>query len=348
VSIVDRLLEWFRVSARRLPWRREPRDPYRVLVSELMLQQTQVDRVVPRFERFVARFPTLRQLASATEQEVLAEWSGLGYYRRARMLHRLALELGRGGRIPSSYEALRRLPGVGPYTAAAVASLAFGHAVPVVDGNVMRVAARIHAWPQDLRTAVGRRKVVDWVGALIADGPPAAVNEALMELGATVCLPSSPSCGQCPLVGECRARAEGDPEAYPAPRSRRPSVDLRWVAACCVDERGRWLVRQVTDGPILRGLWLPPLAELGDGDQALERALWLVTDPMREPPLVLPEVRHSITHRRIRIQPVRLAVRGAECRAPGRWVDPRRCRLPTSSLFEKLLRVSVLEQNQKT
>lgn len=341
---VDRLLSWFRDNARELPWRAEPRDPYRVLVSEVMLQQTQVERVVPRFEAFMASFPTLEALATASEDEVLERWSGMGYYRRARMLHRLAREVDRtSGRLPSSAAELEQLPGVGPYTAAAVASLAFAEPVPVVDGNVIRVAARFLAMADDPRGADGRRRVVDWVGSMMVGADPGAVNEALMELGATVCLPAAPECVSCPLAPRCQAFAAGRQERYPPPRRRRSPVDLRWVAACCVDRRGRWLMRQVAEGPILRGLWLPPLAELTGDRPAVDVALELVHVPLAEPPVLLQVVRHSITHRRIRVHPVKMLVAAADddgCL--GRWADPESNSLPTSSLFMKLIRINNL------
>jgi A/G-specific adenine glycosylase len=344
VTESERLLAWFRANARDLPWRATPRDPYLVLVSETMLQQTQVDRVVPRFDAFIEAFPTLEALAAASQDDVLEKWSGLGYYRRARMLHQLAREVvGGTGRLPASAAALGALPGVGPYTAAAVASLAFGEPVPVVDGNVIRVAARVLAMPGDPRAADGRREVVDWVASLMVDADPGAVNEALMELGATVCVPAAPACNECPLAPPCRARAEGRPERYPPPRKRRAPVDLRWVAACCVDGRGRWLVREVVDGPILRGLWLPPLADLPDSRSAVEQALELVPIALAETPQPLPVVRHSITHRRIRVYPVRMVATAAgRLETGGRWVDPVNGGFPTSSLFMKLIRINTL------
>lgn len=345
----ERLLAWYRANARRLPWRAEPRDPYAVLVSELMLQQTQVDRVRPRFENFIERFPTIQELAKAPESEVLALWSGLGYYRRARQLHRLAREVAAGsGELPSSPEALRSLPGVGPYTSAAVASLAFGAAEPVVDGNVIRVAARVLGWDGDPRTASGRRFVADWVSGLFAQAPPGAVNEALMELGATVCLPSSPRCERCPLGQDCRARKDGAPERFPAPRRVRAPIHLKWVAACCVDSEGRWLLRQLKDGPILRGLWLPPIAELGDGEIAADRAGALVPELVPAGVRELGELRHSITHRRIRVLPVLLTVDGVPAKLEGRWIDPHNHRLPTSSLFWKLISVNELQRSSGT
>ena len=345
MTLAGRLLAWYRDNARVLPWRSEPRDPYQVLVSELMLQQTQVDRVRPRFDAFIAAFPDLATLAAAPEEAVLAAWSGLGYYRRARMLHRLAREVAAGtGTLPGCAAELAELPGVGPYTAAAVASLAFGEAVPVLDGNVQRVAARFLAFGGDPRSADGREVLLRWLRPLVEEGPPGLVNEALMELGATVCRPASPRCERCPLAEGCRARAEGRQERIPPPRRRRREQVLSWVAACCVDASGHWLVRQVSEGPILRGLWLPPIAELEPREAPEAAARRLVPGELLGPPLRLPAVRHSITHRRITVHPVRLDLEdGAAATAAGRWVDPESPSTPTSSLFSKLLRISTLQ-----
>jgi len=333
------LLAWFERAARALPWRREPRDPYHVLVSELMLQQTQVDRVAPRFEAFVRRFPTLSALAAASEEEVLALWSGLGYYRRARLLHRLAREVAAGtGELPGDQAKLGRLPGVGPYTAAAVASIAFGEAVPVLDGNVLRVSARVLALGQDPRSAGGRRAVADWVRALLEGAQPGRVNEALMELGATVCTPRSPRCGTCPLADFCRAHRLGRPEAFPPPRRVRPAEDHRWVAACPVEPGGRWLLRRVTEGPILRGLWLPPFADLAEGGDPVAAAVALLPVVPRAASRHVGQVEHGITHRRIRV--IAIVVPVLDGPAPGpewRWFNVEEQEVATSSLLRKLV-----------
>ncbi len=334
----QRLLAWFRGARRALPWRCEPRDPYRVLVSELMLQQTQVERVVPKFEAFVDRYPDLATLAAADEERVLEMWSGLGYYRRARLLHRLARQVTtEGGELPRTAADLERLPGVGPYTAAAVASLAFGESAPVLDGNVLRVASRVLALDGDPRAAAGRRRILDWVADLMRDQPPGEVNEALMELGATLCRPAAPSCVRCPLAATCAARAQGRPEAYPPARRTRAVEDHRWVAACVVDPDGRWLLRRVSEGPVLRGLWLPPLGDLDDGADPVERARGLAGDPTGAA-AVGATVDHGITHRRIRVVPVRLEALGRH--APSRdhrWWRPGTELPATSSLLAKLV-----------
>jgi A/G-specific adenine glycosylase len=334
------LLDWFRAHRRDLPWRVEPRDPYRVVVSEFMLQQTQVDRVAPRFVAFVERFGGFAALAAASEDEVLEMWAGLGYYRRARLLHRLAQAVvERGGVLPETASKLENLPGIGPYTAAAVASLAFGESVPVLDGNVLRVGSRVLASAVDPRSAAGRRSIEAWVKSLLAGAPAGEINEALMELGATVCSPASPSCGHCPLAPGCRARAEGRAEEYPPPRTRRATVELRWIAACVVDESGRWLLRRIDDGPILRGLWLPPLAEATADEDPIQTARGLLDGADLVDAIVGRSVRHSITHRNIEVVPALLASEGLEPPGDGwQWADARNPGVPTSSLLAKLVR----------
>lgn len=333
------LLLWYRTCARSLPWRSDPRDPYHVLVSEFMLQQTQVDRVVPRFVSFVTRFPGLEALAEASEDEVLTEWSGLGYYRRARMLHRLAREVVKSSEgFPSSSRELVKLPGIGPYTAAAVASLAFGEAEPVLDGNVIRVGARVAAMTLDPRSANGRRHIEAWVRGLMENQPPGEVNEALMELGATVCTPAEPDCIRCPFEPACEAKKLGRQGDYPPPRRRRATESLQWVVACVVAEDGRWLVRRVEQGPILRGLWLPPLVAIeGEGELA-QQAASIVPVEWTSDPVTGVTVRHSITHRKIDVSPVFFEVAASIPLDNGwLWVEPSDPGVPTSSLFKKLV-----------
>lgn len=353
--IADTLTEWFVQHARTLPWRTEPRDAYWTLVSEIMLQQTQMDRVVPKFVKFVERFPDLQALASATEDDVLAMWSGLGYYRRARLLHRLARQVDATGanELPGTFEALLTLPGVGDYTAAAVGSLAFGLKEPVLDGNVRRVVARMTAFDGDTRASRAEMEMKSWVRDLFRNHAAGVINEALMELGATVCSPAGPSCSTCPLAPWCAGYQAGCPENYPQPRKVRPIENLRWVAACLVMPDGRWLLRKIETGPILRGLWLPPVANLeGDAD-----ALDLATGSLPEgfssaTGTVLDSVRHHITHRRIEVIPVLFRISPEQSVAlcdeltsfsGGRYSgDTWQCACPgevkggTSSLFEKL------------
>ena len=342
MSMTDahRLVTWFRANARPLPWRTTPRDPYRSLVSELMAQQTRMERVVPRFELFIRRFPTLGDLAAASTDEVLEAWSGLGYYRRARVLHRLAREVAAGsGELPTNAADLEKLPGIGPYTAAAVASMVFGESIPLMDGNVARVGARVLALAEDPRKQPGRRMILDWVRGLMNHAPPGEINEALMELGARVCTSSQPACESCPLAPACRSHIEGDPTAYPPPRQMREAIDVRWLAVIVQDRKGRWLLRKVIEGPILRGLWLPPFTEI-DGTRSLDQQVSKLL-PFDEVTTVesWKPIKHSITHRRIEVTPVRAAVDLTVDVPDGwSWADPATPNLPTSSLLGKLFK----------
>ena len=338
MSATSRLVSWFRANARPLPWRTKLRDPYATLVSELMAQQTQLDRVVPKFEAFMLRFPSLSALAAATEDEVLELWSGLGYYRRARLLHRLARVVEAGsGELPKTAKGLEALPGIGPYTAAAIASMVHGEAVPLMDGNVARVGARILAVAGDPTKGRARKTILWWVGELMRDAPPGEINEALMELGATICTPVQPDCGRCPFIQECRARLEGDPAAYPPPRQTRSAIHLRWLAVVIEDSASRWLLRQVTDGPILRGLWLPPFAEIG-GPLSLDGQVRRLVPFRTTTPIEFTNpIRHSITHRRIEVSVARVILEvGRKAPEGWRWVDPDEPTVPTSSLLAKI------------
>ena len=233
-SIRRALLRWFRLHARRLPWR-GLKSPYAVWVSEVMLQQTQVDTVIPYYRRFLRTFPAVKRLAQAPEERVLELWSGLGYYRRARNLHRAAQKIAGefGGRFPSRYEPVRSLPGVGDYTARAILSIAFNQPYAVLDGNVGRVVARIEAIEGHVHQPAFRRAVAQALDGLLSRRQPGNFNQALMELGQTVCLPRSPRCAACPLQRWCRAYREGNPDSYPAPRPRR-ATERRYLATAII------------------------------------------------------------------------------------------------------------------
>jgi A/G-specific adenine glycosylase len=250
------LLRWFSRSRRDLPWRKD-RTPYRVWISELMLQQTRVDQVVPYYHRFLKRFPTVQVLARSPRQDVLKLWEGLGYYSRAIRAHETARHVAGPleGQFPATLDGLLALPGVGPYTAAAVGSLAFGLDAAVVDGNVARVLARVHAYGEDIGSPAGKRLVQARAESLLPRGRAGVFNEAMMELGATVCLPRGPRCTACPLRRVCRARADGDPERYPV-KKKKPRVPHKHVGAGIVmDRRGRFLIAQRKEGSMLGGLW---------------------------------------------------------------------------------------------
>ncbi len=339
--LTSSLLDWFCRSRRALPWRSPfPRDPYRTLVAEVMLQQTQVERVVPAYLRFLARFPTVEALAAATEDEVMQAFSGLGYYRRARALLGAAQAVVSRGTWPTRSAELATLAGFGGYTSAAVAAFCFGGGDPPVDGNVARIAARTQA----LSMPLGSRALAARGEALAREvfkeaGSP-EVWEALMELGATVCTPRAPRCEACPWASRCAGRATGRPEAFPLPRPRRAAEDHLWVALWIERDDGRVLLRRTEDGPLFRGLWLPPLAGVRPGHGAAESAGALARQVgVAGRPRPAGPVRHSITHRRITVAPFILAVDASSVReAAGGlvWQDPLAPTGGTSTLLGKL------------
>jgi len=296
----EALLPWFAQHRRDLPWRRE-RTPYRVWIAELMLQQTRVDQVIPYYNRFMARFPLLSALAEASQQEVLKAWEGLGYYARARHMHRAAqhLEQECGGRFPDTLEGLRALPGVGPYTAAAVGSLAFNLDAAVVDGNVRRVLARVLACGADARSAEFRKTMEYWADALLIRGRSGECNEAVMELGATCCLPRNPDCGMCPLAAVCLGFVTGSPCDYPVRTPRKPVPHKVLGAGAVLDGRGNVLIVQRPVDAMLGGLWGFPCSEVREGEsipaciiRGLREATTLHT-AVEEP---LTVVRHAYSH----------------------------------------------------
>jgi A/G-specific adenine glycosylase len=249
-----RLLRWFDRAQRDLPWRRT-RDPYAIWISEVMLQQTQVVTVIPYFERFLRTFPTVAALAAAPLGDVLSMWSGLGYYSRARNLHRAAqvIVAEHGGLLPASVIDLLELPGFGRYTAGAVASIAFGIQAPLVDGNVSRVLTRLFAVDEEKR----EKRIWELAALLVPAKRPGDFNQALMELGATVCLPSKPLCLLCPVRGDCLALAQGRVDQLPPPKVRAPRKQLNLAVAVC--RRGtRLLVMRREDGGLFGGLWELP------------------------------------------------------------------------------------------
>ena len=318
------LLAHFDATRRALPWRVE-RTPYRVMVSEFMLQQTRVGTVVPYYERWMRRFPDWGALADADLEDVILEWKGLGYYSRARNLHRAArvVRERHGGRLPDDPDELRTLPGVGEYTAGAVASIAFGRAVPAVDGNVRRVLARLgdieRPTPARLRREAAR---------LLDPERPGDFNEAMMELGATVCTPKRPGCAECPVARWCRARAAGTVGERPARRRRGRVRREEYAVAVLVDEAGRTLLARRPPEGLLAGMWEFPAARMGPADALVEAALGVALEHLRAPggaPVTasdlraaesLAPVRHAFTHLRATYRPVVVRLPGASG-APG-------------------------------
>ncbi len=280
-----------------------------------MLQQTRVETVIPYWERFLRRFPSVQALAESSEEDVLASWSGLGYYRRARALHAAARRIvsAYGGRLPEEPAHLRQLPGFGPYTAGAVASIAFGHREPAVDGNVARVLCRLRGIGTPLGRGTTRRALDAEARRLLAGcDRPGELNQALMELGATLCTPRAPRCPNCPLREGCIARATGDPTSLPVKAPRRPLREERWAALLVVvPEGGRiavWMERAA--GRRFGGLWGPPMRRL-DVEDAPERGWaqmagwWGLEEGAVQP---CGELLHVLTHRRMRVEAARLRV----------------------------------------
>ena len=289
------LLGWFEKNKRDLPWRKTS-DPYAIWISETMLQQTQVKTVVPYYEKFLKAFPTITALHRAPLRQVLRAWSGLGYYRRAENLKKCASELMRrhGGTMPPNYEDLRALPGIGDYTAGAILSIAFQKSYPAVDGNARRVLGRLF----DLAEAKQLRAAAE---ELIPKSNPGNFNQAIMELGATICLPAEPLCLLCPLAAHCRAHSGSEPSKKPAPRKKLKFTNVTWPLA--IIRRGeKILLRRRANRGLLAGMWELPGGEKPGNDgirRTLRRHLHEI-GPLSVVPLGIGEIRHSITYRRIR------------------------------------------------
>lgn len=318
-QFATRLLAWQQVHGRSdLPWQ-AIRDPYRVWLSEIMLQQTQVVTVLAYYDRFLTRFPTVHDLAAASLDEVLGLWSGLGYYSRARNLHRCALEVvERFGQFPGTAEELQSLPGIGPSTAAAIASFCFNERAAILDGNVKRVLARVLAFDADLAQSAAHRQLLQHAQQLLpsAQRMP-AYSQAIMDLGATVCLPRQPRCQNCPVSGLCLARLEGQVERYPV-KSRKPKrSSLRlWLLWAVRADGAVWLERRADTG-IWAGLQCLPVF---DDFEQLAHSL-----PARSRSRVqeLPAFLHLLTHRDLHLHPVRVQVNGRwDGVGSGQWWAP--------------------------
>ena len=337
LTAVDR---WYRRHVRALPWRVGPAerdagmrpDPYRVWLSEVMLQQTTIPHATPYFERFVARWPTVEKLAGASWDDVSAAWAGLGYYSRARNLHACAKAIAARGSFPQEAKGLRALPGVGPYTAAAIASIAFDERIAPVDGNIERVVSRLWAIPSD-RTEAGWRaakvaisaRAQALADALPKEGRAGDLAQALMDLGATVCTPKKPNCLICPLNTLCAARAEGDPDRYPMKAEKR-AVPTRFGAAFVLMRGDQvMLVRRPPSG-LLGGMMMPPTSAWTEAKS---------DDPLDGAPGAFAwehvgEIRHVFTHFALKLNVWR-AIAPARAKTSGEWMnsDDALAALPT-------------------
>jgi A/G-specific adenine glycosylase len=317
-----KLMDWYRVNARDLPWRRS-HNPYHIWVSEIMLQQTQVATVIPYYNRFLKRFPTIKSLAEAS----------LGYYRRVRNLHRAAqmIVARHRGKVPRDAGGLLSLPGVGRYTAGAIQSLAYNLPQPAVDGNVVRVLCRATAMTGDPRRAGNSKKIWSLAESLVAGDSPADFNQALMELGATVCLPSRPQCPSCPVKGLCQGRIQGVADKIPFKAPSRPSEKQILMMVLVAGSGGRLLIIKRDHPTLMTGLWEFPViecTELAQGDpmgisSRFNSELGLRLTGLKQ----IGQVRHAITYRRIQLQVYAARLTGGipsamRFRCDARWMEP--------------------------
>ncbi len=319
-EIRQHLGRWYDQHHRRLPWR-ETRDPYPIWVSEIMLQQTRVAAVLPYYERFLRRFPDVDALAAAPEQELLAAWSGLGYYSRARNLQKAARQIVEAGGFPRELDGIRALAGVGDYTAAAVGSIAFGLPHAAVDGNVLRVLSRLDNDPGDIGSPVTRRRIAGRAQQLLDKHSPGRFNQALMELGATICLPKRPKCLPCPIADHCSAYRQGTQHELPV-KLRRDRMHREERVVLLIERGGRLLLRQrPASSTRLAGFW--ELPEAGDL-------------PGIEPGKALGGFRHSITNHdyRVQVHPARVRRKPAGWS----WIAPAELeQLPLTTMARKAL-----------
>ncbi|QMV41417.1 A/G-specific adenine glycosylase [Cohnella cholangitidis] len=347
------LLGWYRKARRDLPWRRS-RDPYHIWVSEIMLQQTRVDTVIPYFNRFVDRFPSIERLAEAPEEDVLKHWEGLGYYSRARNLQAAAREVAEqyGGVVPSGKKEVSGLKGVGPYTAGAILSIAYNQPEPAVDGNVMRVLSRYFCLEDDIARPSTRIGMEGLAQELIPEGEAADFNQALMELGALICTPKSPSCTECPVTDMCLARLQGRERELPVKTKAKKAKPVYRFAALVEGtgpHAGKVLVRQRSETGLLARMWELPHIEVSDADawedssmgkQRLETALADDGVRIQAKEQIIGEAQHIFTHLiwNIRVLPAVAAEEYVADRTAYEWVGPEQFEnYAWPNVFRKLL-----------
>jgi A/G-specific adenine glycosylase len=298
VQFQSDLLNWYNENKRDLPWRRE-KDPYKIWVSEIMLQQTQVDTVIPYYERFMALFPTLNDLAEAEEETVLKAWEGLGYYSRARNLHTAVKEVAAtyGGQVPNTSDKVKTLRGVGPYTAGAILSIAYNIPAPAVDGNVMRVISRLYTIYDDISKPSSRHTFEMLVMKLISQERASDFNQALMELGALICTPKQPACLLCPVQEQCAAREEGVQELLPVKAKKKPPKKLQMKVAVVKDGEGKILIERRSETGLLAKLWqFPNIEAVTDSNDDLKAHLSNFGLDVSLKDEAVQEVKHVFSH----------------------------------------------------
>ena len=326
-TLRQRLAEWFDRNQRELPWRTD-RNPWHVWLSEVILQQTRVEQGMPYFQAFVARFPTVRHLAEAELDEVLRLWEGLGYYARCRNLHRAAREVMDrfGGQLPTTYEEWLSLPGVGPYTAAAVTSLAFGLPHAVLDGNVIRVLTRLAMIEDPVHTAAARNALRQLADNLLDERNPGRHNEAMMELGALVCKPRQPDCASCPLHIGCAAAAAGRAEDFPVKKKAAPIPHHHIAVGILRDPAGRIYIQQRAQDSMLGGLWEFPGGKVEPGEspeEACRREVEEETGMQVAPTAKIAVIDHAYSHFKITLHAFECALTGeprSVTEAPHAWI----------------------------
>jgi A/G-specific adenine glycosylase len=340
------LLDWYRTNKRDLPWRKT-KDPYRTWVAEIMLQQTRVDTVIPYYERFLERFPDVNALARARLDAVLKAWEGLGYYSRARYLHEAArIVAGQlGGKIPSDPDELRKLPGVGAYTAGAILSIAFGKRAAAVDGNVIRVIARLFAIQDPVNGGRAKRQIGELAARLVPASEPGHYNQALMDLGSGICTPRRPDCRACPLASACRAREMEIQGSIPAKKAQAAVPHREAVAALIHNDRGEALLIKRPDRGLLGGLWRFPGGLLHEGEAKVSGLRRILRDELGlkgTPGKEWLAVEHGYSHFSVTVHVLSCTIRGklpdAGSCVQYRWVNAKGVsRLAASRLERKIL-----------
>lgn len=319
-SLVSDLLSWYEKNKRSLPWRKN-RNPYSIWVSEMMLQQTQVKTVLPYYRAFLERFPDINALADASISDVLKNWQGLGYYSRARHMHAAANEVraAYGGKFPEKAETLRLLPGIGDYTAAAVASMAFNEPVPVVDGNVWRVFSRILADKSPVET--GKKKIYDFLKTIIPASDPSSFNQGMMELGSLICTPKNPKCEECPVNAYCRAFQKKEVEKFPVKLPKKIPPKKNWITLLFL-QNGKILLKERPHRGIWGGLWEFPSIEV-KGNISKKAAEFLSAFRFNKARLgkKLQPIRHSFSHFKVTIHPYPVKVNATKEANGYRWID---------------------------